>query len=226
MRTRSPSRRAGAGQRLVDARACCSRCVGVVEGLEVGEVGQGHGPLGLAAHARGSCRRRPRSTRKPSATGRWTTKPSAHRLGVPGRGAPASASRPTSSAQPSPVTAEMRQIDRRRRRRPRSPRSASGGHVGPGADHEPGPVEQVGPVAAQLVRAGSAPARRAPARRPRGQVDQHGQHPGPLDVAQELVAEAAALAGPLDEAGDVGHDELAPSSRRTTPRLGSRVVNG
>ena len=42
----------------------------------------------------------------------------------------------------------------------------------------------------------------------RGEVDEQAQHAGPLDVAQELVAEAAALAGALDEAGDVGDDEL------------------
>ncbi len=42
----------------------------------------------------------------------------------------------------------------------------------------------------------------------RGQVEQEAEDPGPLDVAQELQAETLALAGPLDEAGDVGHHEL------------------
>ena len=59
-----------------------------------------------------------------------------------------------------------------------------------------------------------------------GEVEQQHEHPGPLDVAQELVAEAPALAGALDEAGEVGDDELVSSSRRTTPRFGSSVVNG
>ncbi len=47
MRTRSPSLAPGTGQRLVDAELAQAR-PGVVERLEVGEVGQGHGPLGLA----------------------------------------------------------------------------------------------------------------------------------------------------------------------------------
>ena len=60
----------------------------------------------------------------------------------------------------------------------------------------------------------------------RGQVDHDAQHPGPLDVAQELVPEAAALAGALDEPGDVGDDEVGVLVDLTTPRCGSRVVNG
>ena len=39
-------------------------------------------------------------------------------------------------------------------------------------------------------------------------VEQHHQHPGPLGVAQELVSEALSLCSSLDEAGDVGKDEL------------------
>ena len=35
------------------------------------------------------------------------------------------------------------------------------------------------------------------------------EQPGPLDVAEELVAEAVPLVRPLDQAGDVGHDEGA-----------------
>ena len=104
--------------------------------------------------------------------------------------------------------------------------SASAAHVGLGADHEPGPLEQLGPVAAQLVAAGSRSCSSGGRAVDRGQVEQHEQDPGPLDVAQELVAEAPALAGPLDEAGDVGHDELGVVVERTTPRWGSRVVKG
>ena len=59
-----------------------------------------------------------------------------------------------------------------------------------------------------------------------GEVDHHAQHAGTLDVLQELVTEALALAGALDQAGDVGDDELGDSSMRTTPRFGSSVVNG
>ena len=46
-----------------------------------------------------------------------------------------------------------------------------------------------------------------------------------LDVAQELEAEALALAGALDQAGHVGDREVV-SPAVTTPRLGTRVVNG
>ena len=40
-------------------------------------------------------------------------------------------------------------------------------------------------------------------------VDQVEQHPGALDVAQEAVADAGAFGRALDQAGDVGDDELA-----------------
>ena len=51
----------------------------------------------------------------------------------------------------------------------------------------------------------------------------HAQHPGPLDVAQELVAEAAALAGSLDQAGDVGDDELGVLVERARRRGAARA---
>ena len=81
------------------------------------------------------------------------------------------------------------------------------GDVGLRADDEPRPLEQLGPVGAELVEqdplllGGRGAVER-------GEVDEQAQHPGPLDVAEELVAEAAALAGALDQAGDVGDDEL------------------
>ncbi len=40
------------------------------------------------------------------------------------------------------------------------------------------------------------------------QVEHQTQHAGTFDVAQELVPESPALAGALDQAGDVGDDEL------------------
>ena len=40
------------------------------------------------------------------------------------------------------------------------------------------------------------------------EVEQQHEHARPLDVAEELVAEAPSLARPLDEAREVGHDEL------------------
>ncbi len=79
--------------------------------------------------------------------------------------------------------------------------------VGPGADEQPRPLEQRGPVAAQLVE--QHPELLVGRTLGHGrEVEQDGQHPGALDVAQELVAEAATLAGALDQAGDVGHHVL------------------
>ena len=59
-------------------------------------------------------------------------------------------------------------------------------------------------------------------------VDHVDEHAGPLDVAQERVAEPGAAAGALDEARDVGDRRPRSSSspRSMTPRFGSRVVNG
>ena len=62
-----------------------------------------------------------------------------------------------------------------------------------------------------------------------GAVDDVDEDPGPLDVAQEGVAEAGAVAGALDEAGHVGDRRPAfvlVAPRSMTPRFGSRVVNG
>ena len=117
-------------------------------------------------------------------------------------------------ARPSPVTAEITS---------RSPSAAelgdrSADDVGLGADHQPRPLEQVGLVGAELLEQDALLLRRRRAVEG-GEVDEHAQHPGPLDVAEELVAEAAALAGPLDQAGDVGDDELG--RRRGARRRGS-----
>ena len=91
-----------------------------------------------------------------------------------------------------------------------SPTSALVGSadVGPRADDDPGPLEQLGPVARRARRAAPAPARPGGRPAPPAEVDEHDQHPRPLDVAQELVPEAPALARPLDEPGDVGDHEL------------------
>ena len=59
-----------------------------------------------------------------------------------------------------------------------------------------------------------------------GAVDDVHQRAAALDVAQELQAEALALAGARDQAGDVGDGEARPRRPRTTPRLGTSVVNG
>ena len=52
------------------------------------------------------------------------------------------------------------------------------------------------------------------------------QHPAAFDVAQEPVAQALALGRALDQARDVGDHEAALVRSPTTPRLGTRVVNG
>ena len=60
-----------------------------------------------------------------------------------------------------------------------------------------------------------------------GEVEEHDQHPGPLHVAEELVAEPPPFRGTLDEPGDVGHDELAVSGAdhaEVGHQRGERVV--
>ena len=42
-----------------------------------------------------------------------------------------------------------------------------------------------------------------------GDVEYVNEHARALDVTEEIVAEAHALAGAFDKAGDVGHDEAA-----------------
>ena len=45
-------------------------------------------------------------------------------------------------------------------------------------------------------------------------------------MAQEAVAESRAVGRAFDEPRNVGDDEAAFASVRTTPRLGASVVNG
>ena len=59
-----------------------------------------------------------------------------------------------------------------------------------------------------------------------GGVDHVEQQAGPLEMREELVAEADALARTLDQPGHVGDDELAPVGDSTVPSTGSSVVNG
>ena len=65
---------------------------------------------------------------------------------------------------------------------------------------EPGAV--LAKLAADRLRA--PPAGSSP-----GEVDQVDEHPAALDVGEELVPEAGALRGALDQARDVGEHELA-----------------
>ena len=204
--------------RLAPARASArstprrrSRSWAYVEGLGVGEVGEGDGPLGLAARPRRSRRRRSRSTGMPSAHRAVHDEGVGPATSAPAPRAPASAiARP---ARATPVAGDGRDARSPSRRRLRL------------AARRPSSRRRAG--AARAARAGSGRARRAGSRScscgraavDRRQVDEHDQHAGPLDVAEELVAEALALAGPLDEPGDVGDHDLGSSSRRHTPRL-------
>ena len=81
------------------------------------------------------------------------------------------------------------------------------GQIRPGSDAQSGPVEQIGSVVAELLQQdrllfgpGGTGERR--------QIEQQNQDRRPLDVAKEPVAQAPALGGALDQAGDVGDDHL------------------
>ena len=71
---------------------------------------------------------------------------------------------------------------------------------------QPGPVLEAA-VPGQLVLDHVEVVDRVAAGLHRGGVDDVHQRRAALDVAEELVAEAAPLAGPLDQAGDVGDGE-------------------
>ena len=86
-----------------------------------------------------------------------------------------------------------------------------------------GPLEQLRAGTRRARAAGSAPARPGVTPSSGGEVEQHAQHPGPLDVAQELVPEARALAGALDQPGDVGDDELGVVVERARRRGAARA---
>ena len=83
----------------------------------------------------------------------------------------------------------------------------SGPDVGLRPHHEPGSVEELRAVSAQLGQEDPLLGRRREAIGG-GEVEQDHQGPGPLDVAEETVTEAASLRRPLHQARDVGHDEL------------------
>ena len=84
-----------------------------------------------------------------------------------------------------------------------------GHHVGLAAHDHPGAFEQLGAVRAELGKE-DAQLRRGghAAQLGRREVDQHHEHPRPLDVAEELVPQTLAGRRALDEAGDVRHHEL------------------
>ena len=98
-------------------------------------------------------------------------------------------------AQPAEQHVEALAGDRRDRERvaiARGRLELEGGDVGLGPHDEPGPLEQLGPVAAELVEQHPRLllGRAAVDRR---EVEQEHEHPGALDVAEELVARARGL---------------------------------
>ena len=86
-------------------------------------------------------------------------------------------------------------------------RTLVGGDVGLAADDEARPVEQLGPVAAQLVEQDrSCSCGRAPV--DGREVEQHARAPGPARRGAGTGGRAPALGRTLDQAGDVGEHEL------------------
>ena len=187
---------AGAGQGLVDAEGAQAP-VGLVERLDVGEVGQGDGPLGLPADDRPARRRRRArcgSPRPPVGARRTPPAPGAR---------PGLAARPRPSARPaartpSPVTAAIRWP---------SNADVGLGEVGARPDDQPRAVEQVGLVAAQLVEEDPLLlGRRVRARAATGRAG--ARAPGPARRGAGTGGRGPARRGALDEAGEVGHHEL------------------
>ncbi len=60
----------------------------------------------------------------------------------------------------------------------------------------------------------------------RREVEDVDEQPRALDVGEELVAEAGAVRGALDQPGDVGDDQLALGGLERRRASGSSVVNG
>ena len=186
--------RTGPRQRLLHAHLA-EPDVHVLDRLGIGEVGHGDDPLGRAARGAGTRRRdraRPR-TPPPPGGARRSSRARARRRGPRRR---ARRSGPTIGSSPWWVTAEMHG--------PSNVNCATSAFV---PITSRGPVEQLGPVAAELVEQDPLLLLRRPPVH-RREVEQHHQHPRALDVAQEAVAEAAALGRALDEPGDVGEHEL------------------
>ena len=151
----------------------------------------------------------------------------------------------SASSRPAPSVRSSRSLDRveqggdalagdgRDRQRPRGrARRRSGrwrlggaGQVHLGHDQQLGPLGQGGAVLLELAADRPVVRDRVGAVGGDG-LDQVDEQAGPLDVAEELVAQAVALVGPFDQPGDVGDDERVSESMTTVPRLGYLVVNG
>jgi len=81
--------------------------------------------------------------------------------------------------------------------------------VAPRSDDEPGPVEQIGSIAADFVEQHLELLVRRHAV-PRREIEQHQQDPGSFDVAEELMAQPLPVACPLDQPRNVGQHHLEP----------------
>ncbi len=84
-----------------------------------------------------------------------------------------------------------------------------GGRIDTAPHDQPGPFQQVGLVVAQLPQQDLQLSLGGHVV-PRGEVEQHQQHPRPLDVPEELMTQPLALARALDQPGNVGHHHLEP----------------
>ena len=126
---------------------------------------------------------------------------------------------------PLPVTAEIARTSRQSSSRDPLARLGRAGQVQLGHDQDLGPLGQRGAVVLELVADRPVVGDRVGAVAGDG-LDQVDQQPGPLDVAEELVPQPVPLVRPLDQAGDVGHDEGAVRPGVDRPRLGYLVVNG
>lgn len=89
--------------------------------------------------------------------------------------------------------------------------------------HDLGPVRQLRTVLPQLLVDGVKVGDGVPALAA-GHVHQVDQQAAAVDVPQEVVAQARALAGPSMMPGISAMTKDTPSSTYTTPRLGYRVV--
>ncbi len=93
-----------------------------------------------------------------------------------------------------------------------------GTHVALAPHDDPRALQELGPVRAQLGQQDTPLLRgRDTPGLGRTEIQEHHQHTGALDVAQELVPEPLALRRPFDQAGDVGHHELGAVARATDP---------
>ena len=156
--------RAGARQRALDAHLA-QAVLHVLHRLEVGEVGHGHDPLGGASRAPATRRRRRARRRSPPPRG-------AARRTARARVRPRAASptnvprRPRNSSRPSRVTAEIVSVGAVECVSVDASSSVEGGDVGlADPTTSRGPVEELGPVAAELVEQDPLLLGRAAARR-------------------------------------------------------------